>query len=146
MTGGSAGIVCRRTGRLTAPRPIRTAPYPGFPTDVQAIVMAALLRCRGAAVFEENLFSSRYRHVDELARMGADIRILGRDALIQGGKPLTGTFVRAQELRGGASLILAALGAKGVTVLEGYSFVQRGYEHICQDLEQLGAAVKRIQE
>ena len=70
VTGGSAGIVCRRTGRLTAPRPIRTAPYPGFPTDAQAILMAALLRCRGAAVFEENLFSSRYRHVDELARMG----------------------------------------------------------------------------
>ena len=84
VTGGSAGIVCRRTGRLTAPRPIRTAPYPGFPTDAQAILMAALLRCRGAAVFEENLFSSRNRHVDELARMGADIRVSGRTAVVLG--------------------------------------------------------------
>ena len=84
VTGGSDGIVCRRTGRLTAPRPIRTAPYPGFPTDAQAILMAALLRCRGAAVFEENLFSSRYRHVDELARMGADIRVSGRTAVVLG--------------------------------------------------------------
>lgn len=70
VTGGSDGILCRRTGRLTAPRPIRTAPYPGFPTDAQAILMAALLRCRGAAVFDENLFSSRYRHVDDWPAWG----------------------------------------------------------------------------
>ena len=99
VTGGSAGIVCRRTGRLTAPRPIRTAPYPGFPTDAQAILMAALLRCRGAAVFEENLFSSRYRHVDELARMGADIRVSGRTAVVLGVERLHGAAVRCTDLR-----------------------------------------------
>ncbi|CCY33212.1 uDP-N-acetylglucosamine 1-carboxyvinyltransferase 1 [Ruminococcus sp. CAG:60] len=108
--------------------------------------MAVLATVEGTSLIREAIFEDRYKAAPELVRMGADIRILGRDALIQGGKPLTGTFVRAQELRGGAALILAALAAAGTTVLEGYSFVQRGYEHICQDLEQLGAAVKRIQE
>ena len=83
---------------------------------------------------------------DQLRKMGARIRVQGNEAVICGVKTLHGAAVQAQELRGGASLILAALGAKGVTVLEGYSFVQRGYEHICQDLNALGAAVKRIQE
>ena len=108
--------------------------------------MAVLATVEGTSRIREAIFEDRYKAAPELVRMGADIRILGRDALIQGGKPLTGTFVRAQELRGGAALILAALVAAGTTVLEGYSFVRRGYEHICQDLEQLGAAVKRIQE
>ena len=78
--------------------------------------------------------------------MGADIRIYGCEAVIYGGRRLQGTHVKARELRGGAALMLGALAAEGVTVLEGYSYIQRGYEHICQDLKQLGAAVKRIQE
>ena len=125
---------------------LETGVYPGFPTDLQSPLMAVLATVEGTSLIREAIFEDRYKAAPELVRMGADIRILGRDALIQGGKPLTGTFVRAQELRGGAALILAALVAAGTTVLEGYSFVRRGYEHICQDLEQLGAAVKRIQE
>lgn len=108
--------------------------------------MSVLITVEGKSCIREAIFEERYKAALELVRMGADIRIEGRDALLQGGRPLFGTFVRAQELRGGAALILAALFASGTTVLDGYSFVQRGYEHICQDLNQLGASVKRIQE
>ena len=139
VTGGSAGIVCRRTGRLTAPRPIRTAPYPGFPTDAQAILMAALLRCRGAAVFEETLFSSRYRHVDELARMGADIRVSGRTAVVLGVERLHGAAVRCTDLRGGAALCAAALAAEGETAISDITHIDRGYQSIEDDLAALGA-------
>ena len=146
VTGGSAGIVCRRTGRLTAPRPIRTAPYPGFPTDAQAILMAALLRCRGAAVFEENLFSSRYRHVDELARMGADIRVSGRTAVVLGVERLHGAVVRCTDLRGGAALCAAALAAEGVTSISDITHIDRGYQSIEDDLAALGADIRRVEE
>ena len=146
VTGVSAGIVCRRTGRLTAPRPIRTAPYPGFPTDAQAILMAALLRCRGAAVFEENLFSSRYRHVDELARMGADIRISGRTAVVLGVERLHGAVVRCTDLRGGAALCAAALAAEGETSISDITHIDRGYQSIEDDLAALGADIRRVEE
>ena len=146
VTGGSAGIVCRRTGRLTAPRPIRTAPYPGFPTDAQAILMAALLRCRGAAVFEENLFSSRYRHVDELARMGADIRVSGRTAVVLGVERLHGAVVRCTDLRGGAALCAAALAAEGETSISDITHIDRGYQSIEDDLAALGADIRRVEE
>ena len=184
VTGGSAGIVCRRTGRLTAPRPIRTAPYPGFPTDAQAILMAALLRClrrqyapkmpveqlraigltvgsdmpfcvsggtalaegRGAAVFEENLFSSRYRHVDELARMGADIRVSGRTAVVLGVERLHGAAVRCTDLRGGAALCAAALAAEGETSISDITHIDRGYQSIEDDLAALGADIRRVEE
>ena len=146
VTGGSAGIVCRRTRRLTAPRPIRTAPYPGFPTDAQAILMAALLRCRGAAVFEENLFSSRYRHVDELARMGADIRVSGRTAVVLGVERLHGAAVRCTDLRGGAALCAAALAAEGETSISDITHIDRGYQSIEDDLAALGADIRRVEE
>ena len=125
---------------------LETGAYPGFPTDLQSPLMSVLITVEGKSCIREAIFEERYKAALELVRMGADIRIQGRDALLQGGRPLFGTFVRAQELRGGAALILAALFASGTTVLDGYSFVQRGYEHICQDLNQLGASVKRIQE
>ena len=101
----------RAEGPLRAIPPIRTAPYPGFPTDAQAILMAALLRARGATVFEENIFENRYRHVDELARMGADIRTSGRVAVVTGVERLHGAPVRCTDLRGGAALCVAALAA-----------------------------------
>ena len=145
ITGDDAGIACRCPGRLNAPRPIRTAPYPGFPTDAQAIVMAALLRCRGAAVFEENLFSSRYRHVDELVRMGADIRTSGRVAVVLGTPRLHGAAVRCTDLRGGAALCVAALAAEGETVVSDIEHIDRGYEHIEQDLAALGADMERVE-
>lgn len=145
ITADSSGIACRCGGRLNAPRPIRTASYPGFPTDAQAIVMAALLRCRGAAVFEENLFSSRYRHVDELARMGADIRTSGRVAVVLGVERLHGAAVRSTDLRGGAALCVAALTAEGETVVSDIAHIDRGYQSLEQDLTALGAEIKRAE-
>ncbi len=137
------GIACACEGRLTAVRPVRTAPYPGFPTDAQAILMAALLRCRGAVVFEENMFSSRYRHVDELARMGADIRVSGRAAVVYGVEALHGAPVRCTDLRGGAALCVAALAAEGESRVTEIGHIDRGYEDIARDLKALGADIVR---
>ncbi len=127
--------------RLRAVRPIRTAPYPGFPTDAQAVVMAALCKGTGASVFVENMFDSRYRHVDELARMGADIRVEGRVAGGYGVPRLFGARVRAGDLRGGAALAVAGLGAEGETVLSGLRHICRGYEDLAGDLRALGAKI-----
>ena len=125
---------------------VETGVYPGFPTDLQSPLMAVLTTVKGRSCIREMVFEDRFKAAVELSRMGADIRISGREAVIRGGGSLRGTLVRAQELRGGAALMLGALAAEGVTVLEGYSYILRGYEHICQDFKQLGAAVKRKQE
>ena len=125
---------------------LETAVYPGFPTDLQSPVMAVLATVKGRSCIRENVFEDRYKAAQQLVKMGADIRVQGKEAVIHGGKELHGAIVTAWELRGGAALILGALCVKGVTVLDGYSYVQRGYEHICQDLNTLGAAVKRMQE
>nr|WP_326165186.1 UDP-N-acetylglucosamine 1-carboxyvinyltransferase [uncultured Oscillibacter sp.] len=138
-----AGIACACEGRLSAVRPVRTAPYPGFPTDAQALLMAALLRSRGATVFEENLFSSRYRHVDELTRMGADVRVSGRVAVVYGVEDLHGAPVRCTDLRGGAALCVAALAAEGETTVREIGHIDRGYEDIARDLRALGADIVR---
>ena len=108
--------------------------------------VAALLRCRGAAVFEENLFSSRYRHVDELARMGADIRISGRTAVVLGVERLHGAAVRCTDLRGGAALCAAALTAEGETSISDITHIDRGYQSIEDDLAALGADIRRVEE
>ena len=95
------GIRLRSSGRLSAVAPIRTSPYPGFPTDAQAVMMAALLRSRGTTVFVENLFENRYRHVPQMQRMGANIRTEGRVAVVCGAEELRGAPVRATDLRRG---------------------------------------------
>jgi len=135
------GIGCRQ--QLRAISPVRTAPYPGFPTDAQAVLMAALLRSRGATVFEENMFTSRYRHVDELARMGAGIRVAGRVAVVSGVKTLHGAAVRSTDLRGGAALCVAALAAEGESRVGVLTHIDRGYEDIARDLRALGADIVR---
>ena len=145
IAADSSGIFCSCSGRLKAVRPIRTAPYPGFPTDAQAPLMAALLRSRGVTVFEENLFTSRYRHVDELIRMGADIRVFGRTAVVTGTEALQGALVRCTDLRGGAALCVAALAAEGKTRITEIGHIDRGYEDIARDLRALGADVKRAE-
>ena len=131
-------------GPLRGARPIRTAPYPGFPTDAQAPVMAALAKGSGCTVFVENIFESRYRHVDELARMGADIRVEGRVAVVYGVPRLHGARVRAADLRGGAALVVAALGAEGQSEIEGLRHIDRGYQDLEGDLRALGAHIRRI--
>ena len=136
-------VALNSRGRLRGIRPVRTAPYPGFPTDAQAVLMAALLRCRGVSVFEERIFESRYRHVDEMARMGARIRVSGPTAVVFGTPVLHGASVRSTDLRGGAALCVAALGAEGVTQVGALHHIDRGYEDIARDLRALGADVIR---
>ncbi len=139
------GIACACRGRPKAVRPVRTAPYPGFPTDAQAVLMAALLRSRGTTVFEENIFENRYRHVDELTRMGADIRVAGRVAVVTGTETLHGTNLRCTDLRGGAALCVAALAAEGQTHVSEIGHIDRGYQDIVGDLRDLGADIARIE-
>lgn len=122
---------------------IHTAPYPGFPTDAQAPVMAALCASRGTTRFEENMFDSRYRHVAELRSMGADISLKGRVALVRGVERLHGARVAAADLRGGGALAAAALGARGESVLSGLHHVDRGYECLEEMLRKLGGDVRR---
>ena len=122
---------------------IRTAPYPGFPTDAQAPVMAALAASQGCTLFVETMFDSRYRHVPELMRMGADITTEGRVALVRGMERLYGARVEAYDLRGGGALAAAALGAEGTTVLSGLNHIDRGYEGLEEMLQSLGADVER---
>ena len=131
---------------LQAVGEIHTAPYPGFPTDAQAPVMAALCAGRGESWFEENMFDSRYRHVAQLQRMGADIAVWGRMARVRGVERLHGAAVAAEDLRGGGALAVAALGARGDSVLSGLHHVDRGYECLEGMLRQLGAEVRRAQE
>lgn len=145
IVADDAGIACVCRNWLKAVRPVRTAPYPGFPTDAQAVLMAALLRSRGATVFEENMFESRYRHVDELARMGAEIRVSGRVAVVTGVERLHGAAVRCTDLRGGAALCVAALAAEGETCVTEIGHIDRGYEDIARDLRALGAEIARIE-
>lgn len=145
IQGTREGIACTCRQRLKAVRPVHTAPYPGFPTDAQAVLMAALLRSRGATVLEENIFENRYRHVDELTRMGADIRVSGRVAVVSGVETLHGADVRCTDLRGGAALCVAALAAEGETGISGISHIDRGYQDIAGDLRALGAQVTRIE-
>ena len=139
------GVRCVCQGQLKSVRPVRTAPYPGFPTDAQAVLMAALLRSRGATVFEETIFENRYRHVDELVRMGADIRVAGRVAVVTGTQTLHGAPVRCTDLRGGAALCVAALAAEGETSIAEIGHIDRGYECIERDLRTLGADIVRTE-
>ena len=134
-------ITLESSGRLRAIAPVRTSPYPGFPTDAQPLLMAALLRSEGATMFVENMFESRYRHVPELLRMGAEIRLEGRVAVVCGVTDLHSAAVRSADLRGGAALVIAGLQAQGVTQIHNMHHIQRGYQDIAGDLAALGAEV-----
>lgn len=142
VLGGDGKIFLRSDGNLRAISPVRTAPYPGFPTDAQAILMAALLRSKGTTVFVENMFDNRYRHVDELCRMGADISVEGRVAVVTGVPRLSGAVVRCTDLRGGAALLVAGLAAEGETEIEEIHHICRGYEDPVRDLSILGGDVR----
>ena len=134
----------RRNEAMRACRPMITKPYPGFPTDAQALLMAASLRAEGTSVFVENIFENRFRHVAELQRLGADIRVVGRVAMVTGVDRLAAAPVTATDLRGGAALILAGLAAEGVTQIEDSGHICRGYEDLAESLCALGADVKLI--
>ena len=129
--------------RLKSPAPVRTAPYPGFPTDAQSPVMAALCLAQGSTVFSENIFENRYRHCAELARMGADIRVEGRTAIVVGVERLRGAAVKATDLRGGAALAVAGLAAQGQTEIQDIEHIDRGYQRIEEAYAALGADIRR---
>lgn len=130
--------------RLTAIKTVRTQPHPGFPTDAQAPLMAAMSVADGTSVFIENIFESRYKHVYELCRMGADITVDGRDAIVRGVKRLSGANVTAMDLRGGAALAVAAAAAEGITEISGMEHVDRGYEKLDENLRRIGLRAQRV--
>lgn len=123
---------------------IKTLPYPGFPTDMQAQIMAMMSIASGLSVITETVFENRFMHVSELRRMGADIKIEGRNAIIKGRPYLNGAPVMATDLRASASLILAGLAAEGVTEISRVYHLDRGYEKIEEKLSKLGAKIKRV--
>lgn len=124
---------------------IKTLPYPGFPTDMQAQFMAYMTQCKGSNVTIETVFENRFMHVDEFKKMGADIKIDGRSAVVVGPKRLKGTSVKASDLRAGAALILVGLVAEGKTTIRDIYHIDRGYEDIEEKFRGLGANVYRIE-
>ncbi|MEO6580126.1 MAG: UDP-N-acetylglucosamine 1-carboxyvinyltransferase [Sphingomicrobium sp.] len=135
--------------RVSAHRPLRplavsTAPYPGFPTDMQAQFMAMLCAADGQSFLEETIFENRYMHVPELRRMGADIEVHGRSAIVRGGTALTGAQVMATDLRASMSLVLAGLCAEGETEVLRVYHLDRGYERLEEKLQGVGATIERV--
>ena len=131
------------TGKIRS-TDIKTLPYPGFPTDMQAQFMALMTVGNGISAVTETVFENRFMHVDELRRMGADIVVEGRRALVRGVPFLQGAFVRATDLRAGAALVLAGLAARGETEVGELHHIDRGYDHLVEKLKGLGASISRV--
>jgi len=149
MDAGCEITVERDAIRLVAPRrlkavSLRTAPYPAFPTDMQAQFMAINCVADGVATIRETIFENRFMHVNELMRLGANIQIEGNNAIVRGVDKLEGAMVMATDLRASASLVIAALVAQGETVIDRIYHLDRGYERIEEKLAKLGASVKRV--
>ncbi|HZR21464.1 MAG TPA: UDP-N-acetylglucosamine 1-carboxyvinyltransferase [Verrucomicrobiae bacterium] len=145
ITREGTALKVARNGRLK-PVDITTLPYSGFPTDAQAQMMALMALAPGISIITERIFESRFMHVSELARLGADIEIEGPSAIVKGGKPLSGAPVMASDLRASAALVIAGLAARGTTQVNRVYHLDRGYENIDGKLRQLGARVERIEE
>jgi UDP-N-acetylglucosamine 1-carboxyvinyltransferase len=137
------GIRVKADGQLR-PLTLSTAPFPGFPTDMQAQFMAMLALADGASVLTETIFENRYMHVPELARMGADIQVRGRTAVVRGVSELIGAPVMATDLRASMSLIIAGLAAKGETEVNRVYHLDRGYERLEVKLQGVGADIERV--
>ena len=118
-------------------------PYPGFPTDMQAIFVSILCIAKGTSIVVENIFENRYKYTNELQRMGAKITIEGRTAVIKGVRKLNKATVQATDLRGGAALVLAALSASGKTKITNIEYILRGYENLDKKLNDLGANITK---
>ncbi len=123
---------------------IKTQPYPGFPTDMQPQLAAVLTIAKGTSIVTESIFENRFKYVDELARMGANVKVEGNSAIIDGVSLLTGARVTAPDLRAGAALVIAGLAAEGVTVVDDIVYIQRGYEDFEQKLTGLGARIEKV--
>jgi len=140
---GESELSLKAPKRLLPAKMIKTMPYPGFPTDAQAVFMAALCTAQGSSMMVENIFEARYKHVGELMRMGAKIHISDRVAVIDGIDRLHSASVQCTDLRGGAALVVAALAAEGESVITSLRHIDRGYDLFEQKLRLLGADIKR---
>jgi UDP-N-acetylglucosamine 1-carboxyvinyltransferase len=140
-----ANLVVRRKGKLKS-SDVTTLPYSGFPTDVQAQMTALFTQAPGISIITERIFESRFMHVSELARLGADIEIEGPSAIVKGGRPLSGAPVMASDLRASAALVIAGLAAKGATQVNRIYHLDRGYEQMDAKLRKLGARIRRVEE
>jgi len=138
-------IVRGDVGPLTT-TDIKTLPYPGFPTDMQSQFMSLLATVKGSSIVIETVFENRFMHVGELNRMGANIKIEGRSAVIQGEKILQGAQVISTDLRAGAALVLAGLTAEGTTEISEIYHIERGYEKFVEKFRGIGATIIRVEE
>ena len=132
-----------RAGSIKGGTEILTAPYPGFPTDLQPPMLAFFCTCPGTSVIEESIFNARFSYVNELARMGADVKVASNAAIVKGVDTLSGAPVEAPDIRAGAALVLAGLGAAGETEIIGLEYIDRGHERLEEMLSDLGAQVQR---
>ncbi len=123
---------------------IKTQPYPGFPTDIQPPISVVLTTACGTSIITESIFENRFKYADELMRMGADVKVEGNTAIINGVETLSGARISAPDLRAGAALVIAGLAAEGITVVDDIIYIQRGYEDFEQKLASLGADIKRV--
>lgn len=121
---------------------IKTMPYPGFPTDMQSVFGGMLVAAKGTSIIVENIFENRYKYVNELRKMGAKITVEGKICIIKGTRKIYGAKVKAEDLRGGACLVLAGLVAKGKTEISNIKYILRGYEELDKKLNSLGAKIK----
>lgn len=123
---------------------VKTLPYPGFPTDMQPQISTVLALANGTSIVTEGVWDNRYKYVDELTKMGARIQVDGRIAIIEGVESLSGAPLRAMDLRAGAAMVIAGLCAKGITEIEGVSYIERGYENLVEKLTAIGAKIKCV--
>lgn len=135
--------------RVVASKPlnhtqVKTLPYPGFPTDMQPQMVVALALARGASIVTESIFENRFKYVDEMTRMGADIKVEGNTAFINGVEKYTGAGIVAPDLRAGAALVIAGLAAEGITTIDDIKYIERGYEDFHMKLQSLGALIERV--
>ena len=138
-------LLVRRSGKLQRTN-VKTLPYPGFPTDMQPQITAVLTLAEGTSLVTESVWSSRYRSVDELKRMGAKIQVDDKTAVVEGVEYLTGAPIQASDLRAGAALVIAALAAKGRSEITQVHYIERGYEDIVSKLQALGADIQSVEE
>ena len=138
-------LLVRRTARLKKAN-VKTLPYPGFPTDMQPQMTTVLTLAQGTSLVTEGVWSSRYRYVDELKRMGARIQVDDKTAVVEGVEKLTGAPIQAYDLRAGAALVIAALAAEGESEISNVQYIERGYEDIIGKLRALGADIRAVEE
>ncbi|MBO4901747.1 MAG: UDP-N-acetylglucosamine 1-carboxyvinyltransferase [Lachnospiraceae bacterium] len=125
---------------------VKTLPYPGFPTDMQPQIAVTLALSRGTSIVTESIFENRFKYVDELSRMGGNVKVEGNTAIIEGVELFTGASISAPDLRAGAALVLAGLAAEGITTVENIVLIERGYEDFPQKLRSLGAMIEKVSE